>query len=75
MIRRPPRSTPLYSSAASDVYKRQVFVKNNGDDEFWIRGTSSSRKLSMREAIEYIKKQTSGEIRNPGADEEAGEEE
>src|SRR5660397_265850 len=28
MIRRPPRSTPLYSSAASDVYKRQcVFSK------------------------------------------------
>ena len=26
MIRRPPRSTPLYSSAASDVYKRQLFV-------------------------------------------------
>ena len=24
MIRRPPRATPLYSSAASDVYKRQV---------------------------------------------------
>src|SRR5674476_1287630 len=24
MIPRPPRSTPLYSSAASDVYKRQV---------------------------------------------------
>src|SRR5660397_169269 len=24
MIRRPPRSTPLYSSAASDVYKRQA---------------------------------------------------
>ena len=24
MIRRPPRSTPLYSSAASDVYKRQM---------------------------------------------------
>src|SRR5660397_111896 len=24
MIRRPPISTPLYSSAASDVYKRQV---------------------------------------------------
>src|SRR5665647_3961279 len=24
MIRRPTRSTPLYSSAASDVYKRQV---------------------------------------------------
>ena len=26
MIRRPPRSTPLYSSAASDVYKRQVDI-------------------------------------------------
>ena len=26
MIRRPPRSTPLYSSAASDVYKRQLLV-------------------------------------------------
>src|SRR5660397_111289 len=25
IIRRPPRSTPLYSSAASDVYKRQLF--------------------------------------------------
>src|SRR5660397_155900 len=24
MIRRPPRSTPLYSSAASDVYKRRL---------------------------------------------------
>src|SRR5674476_1598812 len=24
MIRRPPRFTPLYSSAASDVYKRQI---------------------------------------------------
>ena len=30
MIRRPPRSTPLYSSAASDVYKRQMFL-NLGD--------------------------------------------
>ena len=28
MIRRPPRSTPLYSSAASDVYKRQVIVES-----------------------------------------------
>eukprot|EP00826_Nyctotherus_ovalis_P042735 TRINITY_DN4441_c0_g2_i4.p1 TRINITY_DN4441_c0_g2~~TRINITY_DN4441_c0_g2_i4.p1 ORF type:complete len:107 (+),score=59.57 TRINITY_DN4441_c0_g2_i4:25-321(+) len=27
MIRRPPRSTPLYSSAASDVYKRQQYDK------------------------------------------------
>src|SRR5660397_291442 len=28
MIRRPPRSTPLYSSAASDVYKRQDLLKS-----------------------------------------------
>ena len=27
MIRRPPRSTPLYSSAASDVYKRQLLAE------------------------------------------------
>src|SRR5660398_105062 len=27
MIRRPPRSTPLYSSAASDVYKRQCELR------------------------------------------------
>src|SRR5674476_315029 len=27
MIRRPPRSTPLYSSAASDVYKRQLALE------------------------------------------------
>ena len=32
MIRRPPRSTPLYSSAASDVYKRQgsAFLPSSG---------------------------------------------
>src|SRR5665647_3599553 len=28
MIRRPTRSTPLYSSAASDVYKRQGYPEN-----------------------------------------------
>ena len=28
MIRRPPRSTPLYSSAASDVYKRQRYYNS-----------------------------------------------
>src|SRR5660398_134517 len=26
LIRQPPRPTPLYSSAASDVYKRQVYL-------------------------------------------------
>src|SRR5450759_5745162 len=30
MIRRPPRSTPLYSSAASDVYKRRDDLLRSG---------------------------------------------
>src|SRR5665647_3784246 len=36
MLRRPPRSTPLYSSAASDVYKRQLGKKFflDGDADF-----------------------------------------
>src|SRR5665647_580191 len=40
MIRRPPRSTPLYSSAASDVYKRQLMFGNH-DFVFrnvWVHG-------------------------------------
>eukprot|EP00826_Nyctotherus_ovalis_P016764 TRINITY_DN1487_c0_g1_i24.p1 TRINITY_DN1487_c0_g1~~TRINITY_DN1487_c0_g1_i24.p1 ORF type:complete len:101 (+),score=10.61 TRINITY_DN1487_c0_g1_i24:25-303(+) len=41
MIRRPPRSTPLYSSAASDVYKRQV----NGCAAFPSRLNRRSRSL------------------------------
>eukprot|EP01118_Nematostelium_gracile_P011081 TRINITY_DN3897_c0_g1_i1.p1 TRINITY_DN3897_c0_g1~~TRINITY_DN3897_c0_g1_i1.p1 ORF type:complete len:353 (+),score=66.40 TRINITY_DN3897_c0_g1_i1:1-1059(+) len=32
MIRRPPRSTPIKSSAASDVYKRQVFFLQMEDE-------------------------------------------
>src|SRR5665647_928102 len=32
MIRRPPRSTPLYSSAASDVYKRQLLYVQTSDN-------------------------------------------
>ena len=34
MIRRPPRSTPKPSSAASDVYKRQVLEKDNAVEDF-----------------------------------------
>ena len=34
MIRRPPRSTPLYSSAASDVYKRQGYTYDEDEDVF-----------------------------------------
>src|SRR5660398_238581 len=34
MRRRPPRSTPLYSSAASDVYKRQPLRGHVGNTIF-----------------------------------------
>src|SRR5660398_329033 len=48
MIPRPPRSTPLYSSAASDVYKRQVFLYTDGT-----AGRSPSlRQTGSRAAIE-----------------------
>eukprot|EP00825_Cyclidium_porcatum_P047674 TRINITY_DN7795_c0_g1_i3.p2 TRINITY_DN7795_c0_g1~~TRINITY_DN7795_c0_g1_i3.p2 ORF type:complete len:129 (-),score=43.10 TRINITY_DN7795_c0_g1_i3:95-481(-) len=33
MIRRPPRSTHCISSAASDVYKRQVSTQSTWDDQ------------------------------------------
>ena len=41
MIRRPPRSTPLYSSAASDVYKRQMV--SNPRTGFFSMATKSRR--------------------------------
>src|SRR5450759_5278468 len=48
MILRPPRSTPLYSSAASDVYKRQLLVGHEAGigptgPELW--GRTRSREL------------------------------
>src|SRR3546814_4482604 len=46
MIRRPPRSTPLYSSAASDVYKRQDFLAAISIRQLhhWIQVSSSIRQ-------------------------------
>src|SRR5665811_797051 len=38
MIRRPPRSTRVRSSAASDVYKRQVEKLKGGSDLFTFDG-------------------------------------
>ena len=55
MIRRPPRSTPLYSSAASDVYKRQKFSKSNLYN--WMNLTKKERfDLSKNESNSYLKK-------------------
>eukprot|EP00826_Nyctotherus_ovalis_P002946 TRINITY_DN10592_c0_g1_i10.p1 TRINITY_DN10592_c0_g1~~TRINITY_DN10592_c0_g1_i10.p1 ORF type:complete len:136 (-),score=66.02 TRINITY_DN10592_c0_g1_i10:92-442(-) len=45
MIRRPPRSTPLYSSAASDVYKRQVSTQSTWD---YIMGKEIGKKAPIR---------------------------
>jgi len=47
-----------------------VFVKNNGDDEFWIRGASSSRKLSLSQAVDYIK--THFDTPSQGANQDSG---
>src|SRR5665647_182351 len=51
MIRRPSRSTPLYSSAASDVYKRQVRRSS--------RSSSSIRKPTERSLSSSSKASTS----------------
>ena len=58
MIRRPPRSTPLYSSAASDVYKRQhksrasprngIASSSPGD---WLRLSSNTCAKALRSTL------------------------
>ena len=56
MIRRPPRSTPLYSSAASDVYKRQVCIvivtivipSTSGEGSAIFQGASRSRRCRLQ---------------------------
>src|SRR5674476_1553638 len=54
MIRRPPRSTPLYSSAASDVYKRQVFDFDAAGRVFGIEMLDVSRRTdNPREPVSY----------------------
>src|SRR5674476_1686661 len=45
MIRRPPRSTPLYSSAASDVYKRQFYTQVKTDKNVLVAGQAGMRPL------------------------------
>ena len=48
MIRRPPRSTPLYSSAASDVYKRQHKVQLSLEEIILIFNDSFSFRYTIR---------------------------
>src|SRR5660398_18089 len=58
MIRRPPRSTPLYSSAASDVYKRQDLLTEFGPDKFskWLREENKIQftDTTMRDAHQSL---------------------
>ena len=68
MIRRPPRSTPLYSSAASDVYKRQVvalvddkptkgtFFKGSKIKEVRHRHFNIRRKLQEKRRLDVFKR-------------------
>ncbi|KQC08642.1 MAG: hypothetical protein APR55_00555 [Methanolinea sp. SDB] len=46
----------LYWAVEINPIIESVFVNQNGEQEYWIRGISSSRRLSMREAVEYIEK-------------------
>eukprot|EP01118_Nematostelium_gracile_P002840 TRINITY_DN131_c0_g1_i1.p1 TRINITY_DN131_c0_g1~~TRINITY_DN131_c0_g1_i1.p1 ORF type:complete len:209 (+),score=29.51 TRINITY_DN131_c0_g1_i1:1-627(+) len=46
MIRRPPRSTPIKSSAASDVYKRQVRERRKSETKRGSRSWRSVRRMA-----------------------------
>ena len=55
MIRRPPRSTPLYSSAASDVYKRQEWLKSRDNQERV--SISITREETLYDLNQWLRKQ------------------
>ena len=54
MIRRPPRSTPLYSSAASDVYKRQHILRLIKHSNYQGIATFDEGKASMEGVHERV---------------------
>ena len=45
MIRRPPRSTHCISSAASDVYKRQVY--NQSNDRYFTKSSLNTQGVGI----------------------------
>eukprot|EP00657_Telonema_sp_P-1_P006823 TRINITY_DN2626_c0_g1_i1.p1 TRINITY_DN2626_c0_g1~~TRINITY_DN2626_c0_g1_i1.p1 ORF type:complete len:268 (-),score=61.36 TRINITY_DN2626_c0_g1_i1:298-1101(-) len=63
MIRRPPRSTQSRSSAASDVYKRQVSTQSTGGQDFPMESTIGREGLTAQAPNEAI----------PGSEEAAPE--
>eukprot|EP01090_Pellita_catalonica_P013559 TRINITY_DN3257_c0_g1_i10.p1 TRINITY_DN3257_c0_g1~~TRINITY_DN3257_c0_g1_i10.p1 ORF type:complete len:308 (+),score=22.65 TRINITY_DN3257_c0_g1_i10:2-925(+) len=56
MIRRPPRSTPLYSSAASDVYKRQGLDESSMAN--WDIAYDGASKLKAYELLNEVETTT-----------------
>src|SRR5665811_999106 len=62
MIRRPPRSTRVRSSAASDVYKRQALTRLSRS--FWLASRSDRRVLIWR-PIRICRKRASGRRQPP----------
>ena len=71
MIRRPPRSTPKPSSAASDVYKRQLLSSfarrmKNGSAIFF-SSVAGTKGLSNHEAIAAAKAGLEGMARSAAA--------
>eukprot|EP00656_Telonema_subtile_P045343 TRINITY_DN515_c0_g1_i1.p1 TRINITY_DN515_c0_g1~~TRINITY_DN515_c0_g1_i1.p1 ORF type:complete len:277 (-),score=49.15 TRINITY_DN515_c0_g1_i1:549-1379(-) len=54
MIRRPPRSTLSSSSAASDVYKRQVSTQSTGNDQYLKMAGRDKRWKRLPDLWEYV---------------------
>src|SRR5664279_3548486 len=62
MIRRPPRSTLSSSSAASDVYKRQILATNVAETSLTVpgiryvidAGTARMKRYSFRSKVEQL---------------------
>jgi hypothetical protein len=45
----------LYWAVEVQPVQEPVYLKQGDDQEFWIRGTSSSRRLTLSETVDYIK--------------------
>ena len=59
MIRRPPRSTPKPSSAASDVYKRQVFCESIANPGGYITDLDAVARIAYAAGLPLIVDNTS----------------
>ena len=54
MIRRPPRSTPIKSSAASDVYKRQDIGYEGALQHLWNKDINYNEFLSQVKTLKQL---------------------